>query len=133
MIDVEFFGETRIIDAWADLFAHFRTDYKAEGVPEAEQTRRRIEKYATLLYEISQSLGYKIGRTHIRDDIYRPDIHNEFDEIELQTRRLTRDTLVAINAMDAIPVRFMPPQVDQVHTTEAAKIALPSPREPRTK
>jgi hypothetical protein len=114
MIDVEFFGEQKIIDAWADLLAHYRTDYKAEGVTEAEQVRRHIEKYATLLFEISQSLGYKIGKTHIRDDIYRPDIHNEFDEIELQTRRLTRDTLVAINAMDALPIRYMPPQGNQM-------------------
>src|ERR1035441_1373507 len=44
MIYVEFFGEQKIIDAWADLFAHFKTDYKTEGVSEAEQTRRRIEK-----------------------------------------------------------------------------------------
>lgn len=112
MIDVEFFGEQKIIDAWADLFAHYKTDYKTEGISEAEQTRRHIEKYATLLYEIGQSLGYKMGKTHIRDDIYRPDIHNEFDAIELQTRRLTRDTLVALNAMDALPVRFVPPQVN---------------------
>jgi hypothetical protein len=133
MIDVEFFGEQKIIDAWADLFAHYRADYKAEGVSETERTHRHKEKYATLLYEISQSLGYKIGKTHIRDDVYRPDIHNEFDEIELQTRRLARDTLVAINAMDAIPVRFMPPQVDQVQTAVSGNVALPPPQEPPTK
>jgi len=128
MIDVEFFGEQKIIDAWADLFAHFKTDYKADGISETEQNRRQIEKYATLLFEISQLLGYKIGKTHIRDDIYRPEIHNEFDEVELQTRRLTRDTLVALNAMDALPVRFMPPLENQNDTTVPAKIALPPPQ-----
>jgi hypothetical protein len=128
MIDVEFFGEQKIIDAWADLFAHFKTDYKAEGVTEAEQTRRRIEKYATLLYEISQSLGYTIGKTHIRDDIYRPEIHNEYDEIELQTRRLTRDTLAALNKMDALPVRFMLQQKNHTDSTVVENIALLPPQ-----
>src|ERR1035437_8574222 len=108
MIDVEFFGEQKIIDAWADLFAHYRTDYNAEGVSEAEQTRRQIEKYATLLYEIGQSLGYKLGKTHIRDDIYRPDIHNEYDTMDLRTRRLTCDIMASLAQMDALPVRFVP-------------------------
>jgi len=123
MIDVEFFGEQKIIDAWADLFAHYKTDYQADGISEAEQTRRQIEKYATLLYEISQSLGYKIGKTHIRDDIYRPDIHNEFDAIDLQTRRLTRDILAEIAKKDALPVRFLstpekPPALGPIENVE---------------
>ncbi len=107
MIDVEFHGKQKIIDAWADLFAHYKTDYAAVGTSEAEQTRMHSEKYANLLYEISQSLGYEIGKTHIRDDIYRPDIHNEFDTIELQTRRVTRDILVEVAKMDALPVRLL--------------------------
>jgi hypothetical protein len=131
MIDVEFFGEQKIIDAWEDLFAHYKTDYKADGISDAEQTRRHVEKYATLLYEIGQSLGYNIGKTHIRDDIYRPDIHNEFDVIELQTRRLTRDLLVSLDAMDALPVRFMPANGNLTEPNNTHTALLP-PHEPTT-
>jgi hypothetical protein len=107
MIDVEFYGEQKILDAWADLFAHFKTDAKAQGISDAEQSRQRIEKYSTLLYEMGQVLGYQFGKTHIRDDVYRPDIHNEIDAIELQTRRLTRDILQAVSQLEALPVRFV--------------------------
>lgn len=132
MIDVEFFGERKVLDAWADLFAHYKSDYKGDGVSEAEQTRRHAEKYATLLYEISQSLGYTMGKTHIRDDIYRPDIHNEFDAIDLQTRRLTRDMMVALNSMEALPVRFVSPNGDPAKPAYAVETTLPAPQEPTT-
>jgi len=132
MIDVEFFGERKILDAWADLFAHYKSDYKGEGVSEAEQIRRHSEKYASLLYEIAQSLGYTMGKTHIRDDIYRPDIHNEVDAIDLQTRRLTRDIMVALNSMDALPVRFIPPNNAPAKPSDAAEMAPPAAQEPTT-
>lgn len=130
MIDVEFYGEQKIIDAWADLFAHFKTDANSQGVTEAEQLRRGLEKYASLLYEIGQSLGYKIGKTHIRDDVYRPDLHNEFDLIELETRRLTRDLLKALDSMDALPVRFQPPQGTKDSSTGATSLSIAAQRKP---
>lgn len=133
MIDVEFYGEQKIIDAWADLFAHFKTDANSQGVTEAEQLRRGLEKYASLLYEISQSLGYKIGKTHIRDDVYRPDIHNEFDLIDLETRRLMRDLLKALDTMDALPVRFQPPQGTSNSPTGSASLAITAQRKPEAK
>jgi hypothetical protein len=107
MIDVEFHGEQKVIEAWADLFAHFNTDFKTEGISDAEQARRHKEKYATLLWEMGQLLGYKLSKTHIRDDVYRPDIHNEFDMMDLQTRRSTVSLLTALDSMEALPVRFV--------------------------
>jgi hypothetical protein len=63
----------------------------------------REEKFATLLFEISQILGYKFGRTAIRDNIYRPQFHNQVDEIELETRTRVLDLLRS----DALPIRFV--------------------------
>ena len=126
LANVEFFGERKILDAWADLFAHYRTDYNARGVPDNEVTRLHLEKYATLVYEMGQVLGYQFGKTHIRDDIYRPDIHNEIDDLEIQTRRLTRDLLKDLVALDALPVRFMPPaNLDQVSAVAPTLPELP--------
>jgi hypothetical protein len=107
MIAVEFHGQRKVIDAWADLFAHYKTDYAARGSSEAEQTRLHLDKYATLVYEIGQVLGYEFGKTQIRDDIYRPELHGKFDELEIETKYVTRDLLKALNAMDALPVRWV--------------------------
>ena len=101
MIDVEFFGETKVVDAWADLFAHYCVPHPEQT--DAQMAKTREEKYATLLYEISQVLGYKFGRTHIRDNIYRPVLHGEIDEIEIDTRRRVLNLLKS----DALPIRFI--------------------------
>jgi hypothetical protein len=101
MIDVEFFGKAKVIDAWADLFAHYCAP--PQGATDAQIAQAREEKYATLLYEISQVLHYEFGKTHIRDNIYRPTLHQEFDGIELETRRRILDLLRG----DALPIRFV--------------------------
>jgi hypothetical protein len=67
---------------------------------------QREEKFASLLYEISQVPGYDFGRTHIRDNVYRPQLHSNIDEMELETRTRIRDLL----RTDALPVRFVQEQ-----------------------
>jgi hypothetical protein len=104
MIDVEFHGEPKVIDAWADLFAHFNRDHA--GTPLNDQLQRQAELYSALLYEMGQLLGYKFGKAHIRDDIYRPGLHNEVDNIDLETRRLWLQVL----KQDALPVQLVPGQ-----------------------
>jgi hypothetical protein len=101
MIDVEFYGETKILDSWADLYAHYCVDTK--GQSDVQILKEREEKYAALLFEISQVLGYGFGKTHIRDNIYRPALHNEYDENELETKRRILELLKS----DALPVKFI--------------------------
>jgi hypothetical protein len=55
MIDVEFYGEKPVQDAWQDLFAHYRNPHP--GLSDAQIDSEREEKYSTLLYEISKALG----------------------------------------------------------------------------
>jgi hypothetical protein len=102
MIDVEFFGEKKVLDAWDDLRAHyFKQDHP--GLNNEQIFAEREEKFATLLFEISQVLGYPFGRTQIRDNIYRPELHGKFDEIEFETRSRVLDLLRS----DALPIRFV--------------------------
>jgi hypothetical protein len=103
MIDLEFFGEQKVLDAWADLFAHYVN--KHPGLNENQVVQEREDKFATLLYEMSQVVRYKFGKTHIRDNVYRPELHNKFDEIEFETRNRILDLLKT----DALPVRFVAP------------------------
>jgi hypothetical protein len=99
MIDVEFYGQKKVLDAWANLFAHYNTDYQQQGTSAAEQSRLELERYAALLYEMSQVLGYEIGQTHIRDGIYRPVLHNEYESMDLDTKRRINELL----KLDALP------------------------------
>jgi hypothetical protein len=113
MIDVEFFGEKKVQDAWENLRAHyFRKEHP--GLNDEQIFVAREELFATLLFEISQTLGYPFTRTHIRDNVYRPQVHETFDEIEFETR----NRMLGLLRSDALPVRFVteaPPQtVEQV-------------------
>ena len=101
MIDIEFIGHQRVLDAWQELFAHYeRTDHP--GNPE-QIFNEREELFATLLYEMSQVLKYKFSRTYVRDNIYRPILHGEMDALEVENRRLINVLL----KNDALPVRFV--------------------------
>lgn len=102
MIDVEFFGEKKVQDAWENLRAHyFRQEHP--GLNEDQIAAAREELFATLVYEISQTLDYAFTRTHIRDNVYRPQLHSKFDEIEFETRSRVLELLRS----DALPVRFV--------------------------
>jgi hypothetical protein len=122
MIDVEFIGHEKVLDAWQELFAHYvRTDHPGT---EDQIFNEREELFATLLYEISKVLKYKFGRTYVRDNIYRPILHGEMDAMEIQNRRLINNLLKS----DALPVRFVrseAPTLPEVVTPNeaAARIA----------
>jgi hypothetical protein len=116
MVDIDFFGERKVQEAWDDLRAHyFRPEHP--GLNDEQIAAQREEKFAALLYEMSQVLGYTFGKTNIRDNIYRPQLHNDLDSLEFETRKRTLDLLRS----DALPVRF-------VHgEPEPAKEAVKSP------
>lgn len=101
MIEVEFVGEEKVLNSWQELFAHYSHEHP--GLNSDQIFKEREELFATLLYEISQVLGYKFSRTHVRDNIYRPVLHFDYDNIEMETRKLVLDLLKG----DALPVRFI--------------------------
>ena len=101
MIDVEFYRNKSVRDAWLDLFAHYRD--KHPGLNDDQVVQQREELFATLLFEISKILGYSLGRAEIRDNIYRPELHNTVDTIDFETRKRVLDLLKS----DALPVRFV--------------------------
>lgn len=106
MIDVEFYGQKKVIEAWADLLAHYNTNYQAQGTSSAEMGRIHAEKNTLLLYEMSQVLGYEFGKTHIRDNAYRPVLHDQYETADMEVKTLTRDILKHLRDLDALPVSF---------------------------
>jgi len=124
MIDIEFIGHARVLEAWQALFAHYvRADHPGS---QDQIFNEREELFATLLYEISQVLKYKFSRTYVRDNVYRPILHGEMDVMEFETRRLINGLLKS----DALPVRFVggapaPPGRDMPVTDAASAAILP--------
>lgn len=113
MIDVEFYKNKAVRDAWQDLFAHYRDPHP--GLNDEQIGQQREERFTTLLFEISKELGYAMGRSEIRDNVYRPDMHNRIESVELETRNRVLDLLKG----DALPVRFVenhPPPTESIST-----------------
>lgn len=118
---------------WEDLRAHyFRQEHPR--LNDDQIFTEREEKFATLLYEISQVLGYKFGRTHARDNIYRPQLHGTIEQMELETLTRVLDLLRS----DALPIRFVtgppapllqPIPLDELRDAPTAT-ALPAPEKP---
>jgi hypothetical protein len=101
MIDVEFHANKAVRDAWLDLYAHYRDPHP--GNNDEQIFQQREELYTTLLFETSKVLGYALGRSEIRDNFYRPELHNTLENIDLETRSRILDLLKS----DALPVRFV--------------------------
>jgi hypothetical protein len=117
MIDVEFYRNKAVRDAWLDLFANYRD--KHPGLNDEQIAQQREELFTTLLFEISKVLGYELGRAEIRDNVYRPELHNTFDTIEFETRKRVLDLLKS----DALPIRFVETPrttAEEAHEKEAA-------------
>ncbi len=101
MIDIEFVGHDKVLDAWHALFAHYvRTDHPGTTDQIFDE---REELFATLVFEISRVLKYKFNRTYVRDNIYKPVFHNQLDELELETKH----RIAGLLKLDALPVRFV--------------------------
>jgi hypothetical protein len=107
MIDVEFYGEKSVLDAWQDLFAHYRDPHP--GFSEAQIDLQREEKYSTLLYEISKALGYGFGVAHIRDNVYRPIFHDTAEAVDTETRQ----RFLALLRSDALSVKLVTSQPEE--------------------
>lgn len=125
MIDIEFIGHQRVLEAWQALFAHYvRTDHPGT---QDQIFNEREELFATLLYEMSQVLKYGFSRTYVRDNIYRPILHSEMDAMEVENRRLINKLL----KRDALPVRFVgegahdPHEISALNKDAASTTALP--------
>ena len=101
MIDIEFYSNKPVRDAWDNLFAHYKDKHPGFNDDQIEQQRNEL--FTTLVFEMSKILGYDLGIAQIRDNIYRPELHNTFDAIEFETR----SRILELLKTDALPVHFV--------------------------
>lgn len=106
-IDIEFYDNKRVKEAWKLLLDHFGS-YPSPDVDGyqimlntcAEEARRLL---IDLLYEMAKSLGYDFDKVHLKRSIYIPKGHTEF-EFEQETIR--KALLKIMTGQNSLPVKF---------------------------
>lgn len=82
-IDIEFYGERNITDAWKSYLDHLND---RSMTPEAWSTRTQ-DLLAELLYAMAQSLGYQFDRVHIKRAAYYPQGYGDIEQDQMIIRK----------------------------------------------
>lgn len=82
MIDIEFFGNESITEAWKlllDNFANYPQDTEAPNYQAQLNSciDRSNDLLTDLLYEMTKALGYKFDKVHLKRGVYIPRGHAE--------------------------------------------------------
>ena len=101
MVDIEFYKNKQVRDAWRNLFAHYSNPHP--GLNDELLGQQREELFTALLAEMGKVVGYEFGTAEIRDNSYVPALHGRIEEMEIETRNRVLDLLKS----DALPVRFV--------------------------
>jgi hypothetical protein len=106
-IDLEFQGENEgekaVIDAWKAYLDHLhRKDLSLEIWGD-----KRVDLFSELLHKMSQVLGYKFDKTHIKNSSYSPTAHGNLD-LELQVIRT--QLIEMLDGKRPLPVSVSAPQ-----------------------
>lgn len=72
-VEVEFFGETRVIEAWRSLLDQLNTPHDKVTDPQVTQWNDRVTTFLNdLLYEMGESLGYHFDKVSLKKNAYYP-------------------------------------------------------------
>jgi len=83
MIDIEFFGNKKITDAWKlllDNFANYPKDTKDKQYQARLNTcmEKSTDLLTDLLYEMAKSLNYRFDKVHLKRGAYIPKGHADY-------------------------------------------------------
>lgn len=98
MIDIEFYGrripilniryqtpkEKSVTEAWKDYKNHLNKGSSASSDGDQSQWVNKMnDLFTTLLYKMSQSLGYDYDKVQLENDCYRPEAHNTIENLQV--------------------------------------------------
>jgi len=96
MIDIEFYGrrilgvrlqtssEKKVTNSWKTYNDHLGTEYAPERFDAWNE--RVFELFTSMLYAMSQALGYDFDEVQLKRDCYRPKGHNEIEDQQYAIR-----------------------------------------------
>ncbi len=71
-IETEFYGDTKVIEAWRSLVNHLYTDRGTESATRTAWDARSTQQINDLLYEMAESLGYHFDKVTLQRNVYYP-------------------------------------------------------------
>ncbi len=109
MIDIEFFGEKKVIDAWKLLLDSY-TSYPQDAKDQNYQTQLNLSMQKSgdllidLLAEMAKSLNYSFDKVHIKRGAYLPKCHVDY----IGDQEFIRHALVGVlSGQVPIPVKVV--------------------------
>jgi hypothetical protein len=112
MIDIEFYGrqffgiklqtpaEKSVTNSWKNYNDQLNSKYAPEQFPVWHD--RGDQLFTTLLYEMSNALGYNFDEVQLKRDCYRPIAHGD---LELDQHLLRKALLEVLAGTRALPVK----------------------------
>lgn len=90
MIDIEFYKEKEIINCWREHLDHMSTPLE-KGASESDYKawlEKKTEYLVSLLYAISQFLGYDFDTVYIKKGVYLPNLYANERASQVELRSL---------------------------------------------
>lgn len=99
MIDVEFYGDKKVVRAWKAYLGHLNQQHGSQDVWNVKQA----DLFVDLLYKMADSLGYDFDRTSVKNTSYFPQGHGRIEEEQTIIRQGLVDLL---SGEKHIPIAF---------------------------
>ncbi len=112
LIDLEFYGqkifgirvqtpkEKAVTNSWKNYNDQLSTRYEQDQL--TAWTDREDQLFTTLLYKISDSLGYDFDEVQLKRDCYRPIAHENLENDQYKLRRALLDVM---DGVKPIPIK----------------------------
>lgn len=109
MIDIEFYGfnifgmkfqtpsQKSVTNAWKNYHDHLNLQCAKEQLPMWQE--RGDQLFTTLLYNMSNSLGYKFGEVQLKRDYYSPIAHGNLEQDQQLLRKALLELMAGTRAL----------------------------------
>jgi hypothetical protein len=107
-IEVEFHGETKVIEKWRSLVDHLYTQHDAVSDPNSIRWNDRVtELLGELLYEMAETLGYHFDKVTLKRNVYFP---AGWNTIEIEQAKLRQAAVKVFEGEKPLKIEVTAPR-----------------------
>lgn len=101
MIDIDFYGNKKVIDTWKIYYDHLNSQSSNENI--IAWSDKCVELLVELLYSMAQYLEYDFDKVQLKRGCYRPIGH---DNLESEHQKILKGLTSILDGENAIPITF---------------------------
>lgn len=101
LIDVEFYGEKDVVDAWKEYLDQLCVPRGTEPEGSSAWRNKCDDLLVELLFKMAKCLDFVFDKTHIRRNAYIPMGH---EEVEIELRNIRKEFLKLLSGEKSLPV-----------------------------